>query len=112
VRRDLPGLVREAASLGQSALALPRRLDEVASRLDRLETHGFSVNGHGPSADLRRLQHTNRVLTRTILFAGFLVTGTMFYTSGMLVPGIAGWALSGAAGLSALVAARPRRHIS
>lgn len=112
MRRDLPGLVREAASLGQSALALPRRLDEVVSRLDRLEAYGFSANGHGTGTDLRRLQHTHRVLTRTVLFAGFLVTGTVFYTSGMLVPGIAGWALSGAAGLSAVMAGRPRRRVS
>jgi hypothetical protein len=57
----------------------------------------------GLQRQLNRMEAQNKRTTRAVIFGSLLITATLFYTSGAIIPAAAGYALSGAALLSLLL---------
>jgi predicted unusual protein kinase regulating ubiquinone biosynthesis (AarF/ABC1/UbiB family) len=99
---DAPGTILEAARmlLGR-AIALPQRADSVLNQLDRGELTVRVTPTKAYREPLARIEAQGRRTSRAVIFAGLLVSSTLLYTNGDVIPAVIGWGLSAIALVSA-----------
>jgi predicted unusual protein kinase regulating ubiquinone biosynthesis (AarF/ABC1/UbiB family) len=98
-RRSTEFWLKEALALGQAALALPRQAHDVLTRLQQGRVELQTSPTEALQADLRRLETAITGVTRALVFASLLITGTWLYTSGQTGLGLVGFGLAGLAWL-------------
>ncbi|MDL1901682.1 AarF/ABC1/UbiB kinase family protein [Anaerolineae bacterium CFX9] len=91
-------------NVGQSILGIGQT--DSARVLQRIESGEIRLRveaASGLQRQLNRMEAQNKRTTRAVIFGSLLITATLFYTSGAIIPAAAGYALSGAALLSLLL---------
>jgi predicted unusual protein kinase regulating ubiquinone biosynthesis (AarF/ABC1/UbiB family) len=88
----LGDLSRQAAQVGNSALGLPRRLDETLDRLDRGDLR-VRVRSSDTDRLLRKLTGVNMATNYTMLTSALIIAATLLIVHGFawfaLIPGVA-----------------------
>ncbi len=79
------------------AAAIPQRLDNVLGQLDRGELNVKVTPSPTYRKQLQKIEAQGRKTTRAVIFAGLLMSSTLLYTHGDIVPSVIGYALSGIA---------------
>ncbi|MEZ4670087.1 MAG: AarF/UbiB family protein [Anaerolineae bacterium] len=82
------------------AITVPQQLDNVLTQLDRGELKVMVTPTPAYRNQLQKLQSQGKRTTRATLFAAFLISSTMLYTSGSFALAALGFATSGAMLLS------------
>ncbi len=78
------------------AVAVPGRLDNVLGQLERGETNVKVTPSPAYRKQLQRIEAQGRRTTRAVIFAGLLMSSTLLYTHGDLLPSAVGFVLSAA----------------
>ena len=99
---SLRSVGREAVAIASALARLPRRLDALATRLDRGE---LAVRSPEVEQRLRVLDASLRRTTSAILFAGLLIAGVLLHPNDEVLS----WVLLGASTLPLVHALAPRR---
>jgi predicted unusual protein kinase regulating ubiquinone biosynthesis (AarF/ABC1/UbiB family) len=92
------------AELGRVLLVrtvgLPQRLDNVLTQVERGELNVQVEPAAAYRRQLQRIEAQERRTTRAVIFVGFLIAATLFYTNDAIALAAAGYALAGVALLS------------
>jgi predicted unusual protein kinase regulating ubiquinone biosynthesis (AarF/ABC1/UbiB family) len=99
VRRSPRTWLNEALALGQVALSLPGQAHDVLTRLQQGRVELQTSPTESLQADIHRLESAVRGVSRALIFASLLITGTWLYTSGQTTLGEVGFGLAGLAWL-------------
>jgi predicted unusual protein kinase regulating ubiquinone biosynthesis (AarF/ABC1/UbiB family) len=93
-------VVQELANIGGRAIGLPNRLGTVAERLERGDIDVRVRPNPATQRELRRIEYAARGVNRSVVFAAFLITATLFFVNGFTVVGIVGYVISAVAWLA------------
>jgi hypothetical protein len=88
----------------ERAVKLPQRLDNALTQIERGELKIQVEPAPAYRRQLQRIEAQGRRTTRAVMFAGFLIAATLFYTSGEIALGAAGFGLAAVTFLSLIVA--------
>lgn len=99
-------LLHVGQQLVNRTLVQPARAEAVLERLSRGDLRVQAALEPRIERQLERLEHQQRQTTRAILFGSFLLAGTLFYTSGDVLPALVGFGLSALMALPLLLSGR------
>ncbi|NDJ54576.1 MAG: AarF/ABC1/UbiB kinase family protein [Chloroflexi bacterium] len=101
-------ILREGASLAQSAIGLPKQLENISNKLASGNVEVQVRTSGQLRSEMRRLEYAANGINRAVIFGSLLVASTLFVTSGFVAVGIGGYVVT--AGAYAAFVFRRRRE--